>query len=449
MDYVYVWADGIHVNVRLEEERLCLLVLVGVRADGTKELIALADGYRESAGSLGGPAARLPPGAGCAPPCSRSGTARWGSGPPCGEVFPQTREQRCWFHKTGNVLSALPKSAHPGAKKALAEIWNAEDKDHARAAAKAFAELYGAKWPKAVAKITDDLDELLAFYDYPAEHWVHLRTTNPIESTFATVRHRTKVTKGPGSKAAGLAIPVRSLKVELKTHVLFGHGDLSVLHHGVNTFQNAVDLVLDNILAAASHFIGMYCHLQVEFLFGISQQEKTKQNKGSGKNRSEVQASAHGHPYGSDHEQRGCRSDPGYQVATIVKNGASADETDAGNDLCRDTSVVAEMLDRQRVREQREHGCAEANEEIGPQPGGPMLELALQPDGASQDRCQYEAQQENSSCRHLELQHVPDVVNDLHGGASGWILSPGNLGLDGFRDWKGNAGDYRAETCVW
>jgi hypothetical protein len=110
------------------------------------------------------------------------------------------------------VLSALPKSAHPGAKRALAEIWNAEDREHARRAAAAFKLAYGAKFSKAVAKIIDDLDELLAFYDFPAEHWVHLRTTNPIESTFATVRHRTKVTKGPGSKAAGLAMAFNSLR---------------------------------------------------------------------------------------------------------------------------------------------------------------------------------------------------------------------------------------------
>jgi putative transposase len=112
-------------------------------------------------------------------------------------VFPNTREQPCWWHKIGNTLSALPKSANPGAKKALAEIYYAEDKDHALAAAKAFAELYGAKWPKAAAKITDDLDVLLAFYDYPAEHWIHLRPTNPIESSFAIVRLRQRVTKGP------------------------------------------------------------------------------------------------------------------------------------------------------------------------------------------------------------------------------------------------------------
>jgi len=122
------------------------------------------------------------------------------------EVFPFTREQRCWFHVSSNVLAALPKSAHPGAKAALAEIHNAEDKDHAMKAVKAFAADYGAKWPKAVAKITEHTDVLLAFYNYPAEHWIHLRTTNPIESTFATVRLRQRVTKGPGSRAVGVAM---------------------------------------------------------------------------------------------------------------------------------------------------------------------------------------------------------------------------------------------------
>jgi transposase-like protein len=128
------------------------------------------------------------------------------------EVFPETQEQRCWFHKIGNVLAALPKSAHPGTKKALAEIWNAEDKTHAREAVKAFEATYAAKFPKAVAKITDDVDQLLAFYDYPAEHWIHLRTTNPIESTFATVRNRSKITKGPGSRAAGIAMAFKLIE---------------------------------------------------------------------------------------------------------------------------------------------------------------------------------------------------------------------------------------------
>jgi transposase-like protein len=128
------------------------------------------------------------------------------------EVFPQAREGRCWFHKTASVLAALPKSAHPAAKKALAGIWGAEDKTHALAAMRAFGAAYGVKFPKAAAKITDDAEELLAFFDYPAEHWVHLRTTNPIESTFATVRHRTKITKGPGSRSAGLAMAFKLIK---------------------------------------------------------------------------------------------------------------------------------------------------------------------------------------------------------------------------------------------
>jgi transposase-like protein len=211
VDYVYLWADGIHVNIRLEEHKLCLLVLIGVRADGRKELAALADGYRESAESwadLLRDAARR----GMRAPVLAVGDGALGFWNALREVFPQTKEGRCWFHKTANVLAALPKSAHPGAKKALAEIWGAEDKPHAQAAVKAFGAAYGAKFPKATAKITDDVEELLAFYDYPAEHWVHLRTTNPIESTFATVRHRTKVTKGPGSRAAGLAMAFKLIE---------------------------------------------------------------------------------------------------------------------------------------------------------------------------------------------------------------------------------------------
>jgi transposase-like protein len=211
VDYVYLWADGIHLNVRLEQEKLCLLVLIGVRVDGTKQLVALTDGYREATESW----------ADLLRDCKRRGMRApvlavgdgalgfWGA---LREVFPETKEQRCWFHKIANILAALPKSAHPGAKKALAEIWNAESRDHARRAVAAFKLAYGAKFGKAVAKLTDDLDELLRFYDYPGEHWVHLRTTNPIESTFATVRHRTKVTKGPGSKAAGLAMAFKLIE---------------------------------------------------------------------------------------------------------------------------------------------------------------------------------------------------------------------------------------------
>jgi transposase-like protein len=211
VDYVYLWVDGIHVNIRLEEHKLCLLVMIGVRADGRKELVALSDGYRESSESwadLLRDCARR----GMRAPALAMGDGALGFWGALREVFPQTREQRCWFHKIGNVLAALPKSAHPGAKKALAEIWNAEDKQHALDAVTSFKAAYGAKFGKAVAKITDDLEVLLAFYDYPAEHWIHLRTTNPIESTFATVRHRTKITRGPGSRAAGLAMAFKLIE---------------------------------------------------------------------------------------------------------------------------------------------------------------------------------------------------------------------------------------------
>ena len=159
VDYVYLWVDGIHLKVRLEADKVCLLVMIGVRADGSKELVALADGYRESAESWAD-LLRDCKRRGMQAPVLAVGDGALGFWKALHDVFPQTREQRCWFHKLGNVLAALPKSAHPNAKKALAEIYNAEDKDHANAAAKAFAAEYGAKWPKAAAKITDDLDML-------------------------------------------------------------------------------------------------------------------------------------------------------------------------------------------------------------------------------------------------------------------------------------------------
>ena len=205
VDYVYIWVDGIHVKVRLEQDKICLLVMIGVRLDGTKELIAISDGYRESTDSWAD-LLRDCKRRGMTDPVLAVGDGALGFWAAVREVFPHTKEQRCWFHETGNVLSCLPKSAQPGAKKAITEIWGAEDKAHAEKAARAFVADYGTKWPKAAAKITDDLDTLLAFFDYPAEHWVHLRTTNPIESTFATVRLRQRVTKGPGKRAAGIAM---------------------------------------------------------------------------------------------------------------------------------------------------------------------------------------------------------------------------------------------------
>ncbi|MGZ6557803.1 MAG: IS256 family transposase [Actinomycetota bacterium] len=204
-DFVYVWVDGVHFNIRLEEERLCALVMVGVRLDGTKELVAIRDGYRESKESWADLLRDLKRRAMPAPVLA-IGDGALGFWAAVRDVWPETRHQRDWFHKAANVLDALPRSAQPTAKRMLVEIRDAEDRDHAVAAAKAFANEFAAKFPKAVAKITDDLDVLLSFYDFPAEHWIHLKTSNPIESTFATVRLRTKVTKGPGSRAAGLAM---------------------------------------------------------------------------------------------------------------------------------------------------------------------------------------------------------------------------------------------------
>jgi transposase-like protein len=211
VDYVYIWADGIHFNVRLEEERLCALVIVGVRADGTKELVAIEDGYRESTDSWADLLRDLKR-RGMRAPVLAVGDGALGLWAALREVFPATRSQRCWVHKVANVLSALPKSAHPAARRALAEIRDAEDRDHALRAINALAAEFGAKWPKAVAKIVDDAEALLAFFDFPAEHWIHLKTTNPIESTFSTVRLRTRVTKGAGSRAAGLAMAFKLIE---------------------------------------------------------------------------------------------------------------------------------------------------------------------------------------------------------------------------------------------
>ena len=210
-DFVYVWADGVHFNVRLEEARLCCLVIVGVRADGTKELVAITDGHRESTDSWADLLRDLKR-RGMRAPMVAVGDGALGFWAALRTVWPETTEQRCWVHKVANVLAALPKSTQPTARKLLAEIRDAEDRDHARTAIDVFAAEFAVKWPKAVAKIVDDAEPLLAFYDFPAEHWIHLKTTNPIESTFATVRLRTKITKGPGSRAAGLAMAFKLIE---------------------------------------------------------------------------------------------------------------------------------------------------------------------------------------------------------------------------------------------
>jgi len=209
-DYVYVWADGVHFRIRLEEDRLCCLVVIGVKADGTKELLACSDGYRESTESWADVLRDLK-NRGMTAPMVAVGDGALGFWSALGDVFPETREQRCWVHKTANILDVLPKRLHRTAKAAIHEIYLAETRADAEAGIDDFARQFGDKYPKAVDKLIKDRDVLLTFYDYPAAHWTHLRTTNPIESTFATVRARTKVTKGAGSRRRGLVMAYKLL----------------------------------------------------------------------------------------------------------------------------------------------------------------------------------------------------------------------------------------------
>jgi putative transposase len=209
--YAYLFVDGVHVSVRLgEDDRLCLLVVIGVREDGVKELLAVEDGYRESTDSWAGVLRDLKRrGLNC--PKLVIGDGALGTWAALRDVFPEAGEQRCWFHKSGNVLDCLPKRLQPRAKGMLHEIVEAPTRAEAKLALERFREEFGAKYPKALAKLDDDWKPLTAFYDFPAEHWRHLRTTNPIESSFATVKLRTRVTKGAGSKAAALAMAYKLL----------------------------------------------------------------------------------------------------------------------------------------------------------------------------------------------------------------------------------------------
>ena len=209
-DYVYLWADGVHFNIRLEEDRLCCLVLLGVRADGHKELVAVGDGFRESTESWAEVLRDLKR-RGMRAPMLAIGDGALGFWGALREVFPETREQRCWVHKIANILDAVPSSLRPKVKAALHNIMNAENKEAADLALDRFEETYAAKYPKAADKLLKDREVLLAHFDFPAEHWIHLRTTNAIESTFATVRLRTRKTKGAGSRSAGLAMAYKLL----------------------------------------------------------------------------------------------------------------------------------------------------------------------------------------------------------------------------------------------
>jgi transposase-like protein len=204
--YVYVWADGIHFNIRLEKDRQCILVLMGATAEGKKELIAIHDGHRESELSWRELLLDCKSRGLTVDPKLATGDGALGFWKALAEVYTETREQRCTVHKTANVLDKLPKRLQAAAKSKLHDIWQAETREHANQAFDLFLETYQAKYPKAAECLAKDREALLAYYDFPAEHWIHLRTTNPIESTFATVRHRHRKTKGNGSRKACLAM---------------------------------------------------------------------------------------------------------------------------------------------------------------------------------------------------------------------------------------------------
>ena len=211
-DYVYVWVDGVHFTIRLEEDRLCTLVMIGVRPDGTKELIAVEDGYRESTESwrtvLRDLKAR-----GMVAPVVAVGDGALGFWAAVRDVWPETQAQRCWVHRLANVLDKLPQRLQPQAKRALHEIMNAATREQAETAITAFTTEYEAKYPKAIAALARDQAQLLTFFAFPAEHWKHLRTTNVIESPFATVRLRQRVTKGAGSRTKGLLMAYKLLRM--------------------------------------------------------------------------------------------------------------------------------------------------------------------------------------------------------------------------------------------
>ncbi len=204
--YVYIWVDGIYFNVRLSKDRPCILVIIGALADGTKELVAIHDGHRESKLSWSEVLNNLKRRGLSIAPSLAIGDGALGFWAALEEVFPSTGHQRCWVHKTANILDKMAKSTQPNAKKLIHEMYMAPTKKSGLKVFEEFIELYDAKYPKACECLKKDKEQLFTFYDYPAEHWVHIRTTNPIESTFATIRHRMRQTKGCGSRTATLAM---------------------------------------------------------------------------------------------------------------------------------------------------------------------------------------------------------------------------------------------------
>jgi putative transposase len=249
---VYFWVDGIHVQARLEDAAQCLLVIIGATPEGKKELVGLIDGVRESTQSWKELLLDLKRRGLSMGPKLAVADGALGFWQAIEEVWPTTRGQRCWVHKTANVLNKLPKSQQSKAKRALQEIWMAETKKDALVAFDAFVESWGVKYDKAVECLTKDRDALLAFYDFPAEHWKHLRTTNVIESSFATVRHRTVRSKGCLSNKTALAMIFKLAEAAEKSwRRLDGHSQLPKVVLGVK-FADGIEVVRSQAQAAAA-----------------------------------------------------------------------------------------------------------------------------------------------------------------------------------------------------
>jgi putative transposase len=241
--YVYLWADGVYLQARMEPQAECMLVLIGATPEGKKELVGFQVGLRESAQSWRELLVDLKARGLAIAPELATGDGALGFWTALEEVFPTTRHQRCWVHKVVNVMDKLPKSVQPAAKQDLREIWMAPDRATAEAAMATFAEKYGAKYEKAVTCLTKDRDALLTFYDFPAEHWEHLRTSNPIESVFATVRHRTVRTKGALSQDTARLMVFKLVMAAAKTwRRLKGENQLPKVIQGV-TFKNGVEVI--------------------------------------------------------------------------------------------------------------------------------------------------------------------------------------------------------------
>jgi putative transposase len=250
--YIYFWVDGIHVQARLEDTAQCLLIIIGATPEGRKELVGLTDGMRESAQSWRELLLDLKRRGLSIGPELAVADGALGFWQAVEEVWPQTRGQRCWVHKTANVLNKLPKSQQPKAKRALQEIWMAETKKDALAAFDAFVETWGVKYDKAVECLIKDCDALLAFYDFPAEHWKHLRTTNVIESSFATVRHRTIRSKGCLSNKTALAMIFKLAEAAEKNwRRLNGHNQLPKIILGIK-FTDGIEVVRSQAQTAAA-----------------------------------------------------------------------------------------------------------------------------------------------------------------------------------------------------